>query len=106
MPGMQDGCPMCGTMQRDQTDVPSDTAEIRRQIDHLQRRLGEIEGGQTSPQQMQGQMPMMCPMCQGMTLAPARSAGVGGMSAALSQDDVVQRLEDRIRRLEERIDAP
>ena len=75
--------------------MADDPGEIRRRIDALQRRLQEVERGELSPQQVQQQMPMMRPMCQGM---------MGGMgSMPVEREEMSQRRHDQIRRLEERV---
>lgn len=79
-----------------QTEMTDDPDAIRSQIQNLQRRLDELERGETSPQQVQQQMPQMCPMCQGM---------MGGVSATPDREALEQGIQQRIRRLEERIAA-
>lgn len=94
---MQMMCPMCGRVMEEARERPmaDDPQEIHRQIDTLQRRLQEVERGELRPEQVRQQMPMMCPMCQDMM------GGTASMS--VEREDVSRRIDDQIRRLDERV---
>lgn len=87
------GCPMCGMMMAggERATPRNEAQDIREQIATLQQRLQELDRGDTSPRDVEEEVPKMCPMCQEMMHAGTERLG--------------QRLEQQIHRLEERVRA-
>ena len=97
MQGMRGRCPMCGMMmggQPMQAQGAPNLNEIRNQIQNLQRQLDQLEMGQTSPQQVQQQMPQMCPMCQGV---------MSGMGATPNKEEMETGIQQQIQELNRRV---
>jgi len=72
---------------------PGEAAEIRQRISALQRRLRDLEQGETSVGEV-AEMPPMCPMCQ---------QTMQGAGPETSPEDMEARFERQTRRLEERV---